>query len=50
MVIVRSYGGRTINDFIARHCVMQGQACDSAEDNDNRVLVYRLTLPDAAAR
>lgn len=38
------------NDFIARHCVMQGQACDSAEDNDNRVLVYRLTLPDAAAR
>lgn len=33
------------NDFIARHCVMQGQACDSAFDNDNRVLVYRLTLP-----
>jgi hypothetical protein len=33
------------NDFIARHCVMQGHACDSAYDNDNRVLVYRLTLP-----
>lgn len=33
------------NDFIARHCVMQGQTCDSAFDNDNRVLVYRLTLP-----
>ena len=33
------------NDFIARHCLMQGQACDSPLDNDNRVLVYRLTLP-----
>ncbi|MFT4198625.1 MAG: esterase-like activity of phytase family protein [Pseudoxanthomonas sp.] len=33
------------NDFIARHCLMQGQSCDSAEDNDNRILVYRLTLP-----
>jgi hypothetical protein len=33
------------NDFIARHCRMQGQACDSPYDNDNRVLVYRLTLP-----
>ncbi|MHC1651986.1 hypothetical protein ACODUL_01645 [Stenotrophomonas maltophilia] len=33
------------NDFIARRCRMQGQACDSAYDNDNRVLVYRLTLP-----
>ena len=33
------------NDFIARHCVMQGQPCDSAFDNDNRLLVYRLTLP-----
>ncbi|KAF1016861.1 MAG: hypothetical protein GAK31_00120 [Stenotrophomonas maltophilia] len=33
------------NDFIARQCVMQGQACNSAYDNDNRVLVYRLTLP-----
>ncbi|HCR32227.1 MAG TPA: hypothetical protein DIV57_02500 [Stenotrophomonas sp.] len=33
------------NDFIARHCRMQGESCDSAYDNDNRVLVYRLTLP-----
>ena len=33
------------NDFIARRCVMQGETCDSPLDNDNRVLVYRLTLP-----
>ncbi|PTR34955.1 phytase-like protein with esterase activity [Luteibacter sp. OK325] len=33
------------NDFIAKHCVMDGQGCDSAIDNDNRILVYRLTLP-----
>ncbi|KJV37395.1 hypothetical protein VI08_00190 [Luteibacter yeojuensis] len=33
------------NDFIAKHCVMEGQACDSPIDNDNRLLVYRLTLP-----
>jgi hypothetical protein len=33
------------NDFIAKHCVMEGQACDSPIDNDNRILVYRLTLP-----
>ncbi len=33
------------NDFIARRCRMQGQSCDSPYDNDNRVLVYRLTLP-----
>ncbi|MEX1829970.1 esterase-like activity of phytase family protein [Luteibacter sp. CQ10] len=33
------------NDFIAKHCVMDGQRCDSPIDNDNRVLVYRLTLP-----
>lgn len=33
------------NDFIARHCRMQGEVCDSAYDNDNRVLVYRLALP-----
>jgi hypothetical protein len=33
------------NDFIARHCVMDGQPCDSAIDNDNRILVYRLSLP-----
>lgn len=33
------------NDFIARRCRMQGQPCDSPYDNDNRVLVYRLTLP-----
>lgn len=33
------------NDFIARRCRMSGQSCDSDSDNDNRVLVYRLTLP-----
>jgi hypothetical protein len=33
------------NDFIAKHCVMDGQNCDSPIDNDNRILVYRLTLP-----
>ncbi|HEL4246939.1 esterase-like activity of phytase family protein [Stenotrophomonas maltophilia] len=33
------------NDFIARNCRMQGQPCDSPYDNDNRVLVFRLTLP-----
>lgn len=33
------------NDFIARRCRMQGEHCDSAYDNDNRLLVYRLTLP-----
>ncbi len=33
------------NDFIARRCVMRGARCDSAFDNDNRLLVYRLTLP-----
>ncbi|MET0937444.1 MAG: esterase-like activity of phytase family protein [Luteibacter sp.] len=33
------------NDFIARHCVMEGQPCDSPIDNDNRILVYRLSLP-----
>ncbi|WP_448100193.1 esterase-like activity of phytase family protein [Luteibacter jiangsuensis] len=33
------------NDFIARHCVMDGRRCDSAIDNDNRILVYRLSLP-----
>jgi hypothetical protein len=33
------------NDFIAKRCVMDGQNCDSAIDNDNRILVYRLTLP-----
>ncbi|MET1025446.1 MAG: esterase-like activity of phytase family protein [Pseudoxanthomonas sp.] len=36
------------NDFIARQCRMQGQGCDSAYDNDNRLLVYRLTLPARA--
>jgi hypothetical protein len=34
------------NDFIAKHCVMDGKRCDSAFDNDNRILVYRLSLPD----
>lgn len=38
------------NDFIARHCVMQGHACDSGFDNDNRLLVYRLTLPQMPRR
>ncbi len=33
------------NDFVAKHCVMDGTRCDSPIDNDNRVLVYRLTLP-----
>ena len=33
------------NDFIARRCRMSGQSCDSDFDNDNRVLIYRLTLP-----
>lgn len=33
------------NDFIARHCVMSGQSCDSSFDNDSMILVYRLTLP-----
>jgi len=33
------------NDFIARRCRMSGRSCDSAFDNDSRVLVYRLSLP-----
>ncbi|WP_312163981.1 esterase-like activity of phytase family protein [Phenylobacterium sp.] len=33
------------NDFIARRCVMSGQSCDSDIDNDNWVLVYRVSLP-----
>ncbi len=33
------------NDFIARRCRMSGQSCDSGFDNDNWILVYRLTLP-----
>lgn len=33
------------NDFIARACQMSGRPCDSDLDNDNRILVYRLTLP-----
>lgn len=33
------------NDFIARSCVMSGQACNSDFDNDNRILVYRVSLP-----
>lgn len=33
------------NDFIARKCVMSGQSCNSDIDNDNRVFVYRMTLP-----
>jgi hypothetical protein len=38
------------NDFIARHCVMQGATCDSEFDNDNMLLVYRLTLPGMQKR
>lgn len=34
------------NDFIARDCRMDGQPCASAIDNDNRILVYRVSLPD----
>jgi len=33
------------NDFIARRCRMSGQPCDSDFDNDNRILVYRVSLP-----
>ncbi|HOY76907.1 MAG TPA: esterase-like activity of phytase family protein [Hyphomonadaceae bacterium] len=33
------------NDFTARSCTMTGQPCDSDIDNDNRLLIYRLTLP-----
>jgi hypothetical protein len=33
------------NDFMARHCVMDGHACNAPIDNDNRILVFRLTLP-----
>jgi hypothetical protein len=33
------------NDFIARHCRMSGQSCDSDIDNDSRILIYRLSLP-----
>lgn len=33
------------NDFIARRCRMSGAPCDSDFDNDNRILVYRVSLP-----
>ncbi|MGE4323160.1 MAG: esterase-like activity of phytase family protein [Sphingobium sp.] len=33
------------NDFTARRCRMSGEMCDGTLDNDNRILVYRLTLP-----
>ena len=33
------------NDFIARRCSMSGQSCNADLDNDNRILVYRLSLP-----
>jgi hypothetical protein len=33
------------NDFIARPCQMSNQSCDADFNNDNRILVYRLTLP-----
>lgn len=36
------------NDFIARHCRMSGLACDAPYDNDNRVLVYRVSMPAVA--
>lgn len=35
------------NDFIARQCRMSGEACNSDLDNDNRILVYRVTMPSA---
>ncbi len=34
------------NDFTARDCRMTGQTCNSKIDNDNRVLVYRIRLPE----
>lgn len=33
------------NDFTARKCTMSGQPCNADIDNDNRILVYRVTLP-----
>jgi hypothetical protein len=33
------------NDFTARRCTMSGQPCDADIDNDNRLLVYRVTIP-----
>jgi len=33
------------NDFTARHCLMSGRSCDAVIDNDNRLLVYRVSLP-----
>jgi hypothetical protein len=33
------------NDFIARRCRMSGQPCNSELDNDNRILIYRVSLP-----
>jgi len=33
------------NDFTARNCRMTGLTCDADFDHDNRVLVYRLSLP-----
>ena len=33
------------NDFIARPCQMSNQSCNADFNNDNRILVYRLTLP-----
>lgn len=38
------------NDFIARRCRMSGQPCDSDFDNDNRILVYRVSLPGKLSR
>ncbi len=34
------------NDFIARHCVMNGKRCDSSFDNDGLLLVYRSRCRD----
>jgi hypothetical protein len=34
------------NDFIARRCRMSGQSCNSDFDNDSRILVYRVSLPE----
>ncbi|WP_159727070.1 esterase-like activity of phytase family protein [Methylosinus sp. Ce-a6] len=35
------------NDFVTTNGVMQGQSYNAGENNDNMVLVYRLTLPTA---
>lgn len=36
------------NDFITRRCLMSGEQCNSGLDNDNRILVYRISLPNSS--